>query len=137
MGMRTEYDIVVGYYTDDSLICIDCAHKVSRTELETFTYATVGSCPDGFTCAECDFVQEPATQMFTVTATGTYFVEATNAFEAECIVYEAMLGNDSNGVRCLETLGNGEVHGSMKVEKGYHSTIPDEMYGITENKEEN
>ena len=137
MGMRTEYDIVVGYYTDDSLICIGCAHKVSRNELATFDYATVGSCPDGFTCAECGFVQEPTTQTFTVTATGTYFVEATNATEALHIVYEAMLGNDMGGHRCLDILGNGEVHYEMTVQKGYHSTIPDEMYGITKNEEEN
>jgi hypothetical protein len=66
---------------------------------------------------------------YTVTMTGTYFVHAENAFEATCIVYEALLGNDRKGVRCLETLGNGEVHrDNVIVQEGYHSTIPDEMY---------
>lgn len=66
---------------------------------------------------------------YTVTMTGTYFVHAENAFEAECIVYEALLGNDRNGIRCLDTLGNGEVHqDNVIVQDGFRSTIPDEMY---------
>lgn len=56
--------------------------------------------------------------MYTVTATGTYFVEANNEFEAANIVYEALLGNDPNSV-----LGGGEVHYGIKAVEGYHSTI--------------
>lgn len=56
---------------------------------------------------------------FTVTATGTYFVNAHNVQEAIDIIYEALLGNDINHL-----LGWGEVHLSdMKAEEGYHSVI--------------
>ena len=55
---------------------------------------------------------------YTVTATGTYFVQAKDQFEAECIVHEAMLGNDKENV-----LGCGEVHYEMKTQEGFHTTI--------------
>jgi len=60
---------------------------------------------------------------YTVTATGTYFVQATSEFEAECIVYETMLGNDYKGHIHTHVLGNGEVHSDMKAVEGFHSTI--------------
>lgn len=55
---------------------------------------------------------------FTVTATGTYFVEAMSHGEAQEIVYEALLGRNSELV-----LGSGEVHYGIKSVEGYHSTI--------------
>jgi len=58
-------------------------------------------------------------QMFTVTATGTYFVEAMSHGEAQEMVYEALLGRNSESV-----LGSGEVHYDIKSVEGYHSTIP-------------
>lgn len=57
-------------------------------------------------------------KIFTVTATGTYFVEALSEFDAQNIVYEALLGNDPDFV-----LGGGEVHHGIEVVEGYHSTI--------------
>lgn len=58
-------------------------------------------------------------KMFTVTAMGTYFVEAENTTTALNIVYESMLGNDSKKI-----LGCGEIHhASMIVREGFHSTI--------------
>jgi len=57
-------------------------------------------------------------QMFTVTATGTYFVEAMSHGEAQDMVYEALLGRNSESV-----LGSGEVHYGIKSVEGYHSTI--------------
>jgi hypothetical protein len=57
-------------------------------------------------------------QMFTVTATGTYFVEAMSHGEAQDMVYEALLGRNSEFV-----LGSGEVHYGIKSVEGYHSTI--------------
>lgn len=60
---------------------------------------------------------------YTVTATGTYFVQAANEFEAECIVYETMLGNDYKGNNHTNILGNGEVHSGMKAVEGFHTTI--------------
>ena len=57
-------------------------------------------------------------QMFTVTATGTYFVQAMSHGEAQEMVYEALLGRDSELV-----LGSGEVHYGIKSVEGYHSTI--------------
>jgi hypothetical protein len=56
---------------------------------------------------------------FTVTATGTYFVQAMSHGEAQEIVYEALLGRNSESV-----LGSGEVHYGIKSVEGYHSTIP-------------
>jgi hypothetical protein len=73
---------------------------------------------------------------YTVTATGTYFVTASNAEEALVVVYEAMLGNDRYGHRCLDILGNGEVHDDMRVQRGFHSTIPDSMYGLDNDEDE-
>lgn len=55
---------------------------------------------------------------FTVTATATYFVQATSRDEAMKIVHEAMLGNDDNDI-----LGWGEVHYKMRVQTGTHYTI--------------
>lgn len=57
-------------------------------------------------------------QDFTVTATGTYFVQALSRDHALDIVYEAMLGNDPDSI-----LGAGEVHYKMCIQQGYHSTI--------------
>lgn len=71
---------------------------------------------------------------YTVTATGTYFVTASNAQEALDTVHEVMLGNDKGSHRCLEILGNGEVHYDMMVQKGFHSTIPDSMYDLDKDK---
>lgn len=57
--------------------------------------------------------------MYTVTAMATYFVDSENATEALNVVYESMLGNDSQGI-----LGSGEIyHTSMIVREGFHSTI--------------
>lgn len=60
---------------------------------------------------------------YTVTANGTYFVQAANEFEAQCIVYEAMLGNDYKGNNHTKILGNGEVDSALKAVEGFHSTI--------------
>lgn len=57
-------------------------------------------------------------KMFTVTATGTYFAEAMSHGEAQEMVYEALLGKNSESV-----LGSGEVHYGIKSVEGYHSTI--------------
>lgn len=57
-------------------------------------------------------------QDFTVTATGTYFVQALSRDHALDIVYEAMLGNDPDNI-----LGAGEVHYKMRIQQGYHPTI--------------
>lgn len=57
-------------------------------------------------------------KLYTVTATGTYFVEAMSHGEAQEIVYEALLGRNSESV-----LGNGEVHYGIKSVEGYHTTI--------------
>lgn len=57
-------------------------------------------------------------KQYTVTATGTYFVQAANEREAEDITYEALLGNDHKNI-----LGWGEVHYAMKTEEGFHTTI--------------
>lgn len=61
---------------------------------------------------------------YTVTASGTYFVEANNADEALNLVYEAMLGNDEKKI-----LGWGEIDWlSMSVKRGTHYTIAQEEY---------
>lgn len=59
-----------------------------------------------------------ALNTYTVTTEVTYFVQATDPFQARDIVYEALLGNGDN-----KTLGQGEVSGDMKVKYGFHSTI--------------
>lgn len=62
--------------------------------------------------------------LYTVTATATHFVEADDANEALGKVYEALLGNDHEGI-----LGLSEVSlSSMKIRNGYHSTIEDSNY---------
>ena len=56
---------------------------------------------------------------YTVTATATYFVTASDATDAMTKVYEAMLGNDDERI-----LGWGEVHqATMHVQHGTHYTI--------------
>lgn len=55
---------------------------------------------------------------YTVTATGTYFVQAANEIEAEDIIYEAMLGNGDTSI-----LGWGEIHYGIKAVEGFHTTI--------------
>jgi hypothetical protein len=55
---------------------------------------------------------------YTVTATGTYFVQAINEIEAQDVIYEVMLGNGDTSI-----LGWGEVHYGIKAVEGYHSTI--------------
>jgi hypothetical protein len=55
---------------------------------------------------------------YTVTATGTYFVKALSRDHALDIVYEAMLGNDPDGI-----LGTGEVHYKMHIQQGTKYTI--------------
>lgn len=57
-------------------------------------------------------------KVYTVTATGTYFVQAHNEDHATRIVYEALLGNDMSNI-----LDNGEVSQDMVVQTGHHSTI--------------
>lgn len=57
-------------------------------------------------------------QDFTVTATGTYFVQALSRDQALDMVYEAMLGNDPDGI-----LGTGEVHYKMHIQQGTKYTI--------------
>lgn len=60
---------------------------------------------------------------YTVTATGTYFVEAESYGEAQDIVYEALLGNDKESI-----LGNGEIQSNITSIEGHHSTIPIDNY---------
>lgn len=55
---------------------------------------------------------------YTVTATGTYFVQAVNEIEAEQIIHEAMLGIGDTSI-----LGWGEIHYGMKTVEGFHTTI--------------
>lgn len=55
---------------------------------------------------------------YTVTATGTYFIQAANEIEAQDIIYEAMLGNGDTSI-----LGWGEIHYDMKTVEGFHTTI--------------
>lgn len=55
---------------------------------------------------------------FTVIATGRYFVQAMSHGEAQEIVYEALLGRNSELV-----LGSGEVQSGIKSIEGYHSAI--------------
>ena len=55
---------------------------------------------------------------YTVTATATYFVRATNEIEAKDIIHEAMLGNGD-----ISILGWGEIHNDMKTLEGFHTTI--------------
>lgn len=55
---------------------------------------------------------------YTVTATGTYFVQAINEIEAQDVIHEVMLGNGDTSI-----LGWGEVHYEIKAVEGYHSTI--------------
>lgn len=56
---------------------------------------------------------------YTVTATATYFVQANSDYEANDIVYEALLGNDNHDI-----LGSGEVDfNSIIVRHGTHYTI--------------
>lgn len=63
-------------------------------------------------------------KLYTVTAFTTHFAIAKDENEASNIVYEALLGNDKQGV-----LSSGEVHiTTMIARQGYHSTIKDEEY---------
>ena len=56
---------------------------------------------------------------FTVTMTGTYFVTADNATQANDLVSEALIGNDPQDI-----LGGGECHwSSADVKEGHHPTI--------------
>jgi len=132
---------MIGWYTNDgegfvtSLICTNCASKWGRTDINEDDYATYDAYPDGYTCAECGFVlachpdictceTKTETSFYTVTATGTYFVSAKDAFEAKTLVYEAMLGNDPKHL-----LDIGEVHlGTMVVKEGTHYTISHTEY---------
>lgn len=61
---------------------------------------------------------------YTVTATATYFVQATDEDEATNIVYEALLGDDQDNI-----LGGGEIHcDSLDCKEGTHYTIPLHVY---------
>jgi len=130
------YDIPIGRYTTETgdcaedTICLACANIYGRNDIYPDDVITYIGYPDGFTCVECGYVvpcdpdrctcEPEEEQFYTVTGTGTYFVKAKSADEAETIVYEAMLGNDKNNV-----LGCGEVHlGGMIVQRGTHYTIP-------------
>ena len=56
--------------------------------------------------------------IYTVTATATYFVNAVNEVEAKDIIHEAMLANGD-----ISILGWGETHNDMKTLEGFHTTI--------------
>jgi hypothetical protein len=55
---------------------------------------------------------------YTVTTTGTYFVQAINEMEAQDIIYEAMLGNGDTSI-----LGYEAIHYGIEAVEGYHTTI--------------
>lgn len=124
------WDTIIGHYTNaHDTLCVGCGDAFGRQDIEG--YIIREGYPDGFTCVECGnkvpcdpkrctCITETGESFFTITATGTYFVTAKNADEAQNIVYEAMLGNDKKDV-----LGWGEVHlGGMVVQRGTHYTIP-------------
>lgn len=74
-------------------------------------------------CEDClEYEEEFQThdkKMYTVTAIGRYFVNASDEDEAINIVYESMLGNDHENVLCC-----GEVNlDYMFAKRGVHSLI--------------